>query len=78
MKRQINSQFYERTALSKNKAAMLRRGETEAVGADEAHYALDGLPNAVLAAEYKLALPDEATLVRELARTRRELEARES
>ena len=25
--RQIGSQFYERTALSKNKAAMLRRGE---------------------------------------------------
>jgi len=26
--RQIDSQFYERTALSRNKAAMLRRGET--------------------------------------------------
>ncbi|MFZ0931354.1 MAG: PDDEXK nuclease domain-containing protein [Syntrophobacteraceae bacterium] len=26
--RQINSQFYERTALSRNKAAMLRKGET--------------------------------------------------
>ncbi len=27
LKRQINSQFYERTALSKNKAAMLKKGE---------------------------------------------------
>lgn len=27
LKRQINSQFYERTALSKNKTAMLRKGE---------------------------------------------------
>jgi predicted nuclease of restriction endonuclease-like (RecB) superfamily len=47
-------------------------------GADEAHYALDGLPNEVLAAEYRLALPDEATLAQELARTRRELEDRSS
>jgi predicted nuclease of restriction endonuclease-like (RecB) superfamily len=28
--RQIDSQFYERTALSRNKASMLRRGETKA------------------------------------------------
>ncbi len=27
LERQINSQFYERTALSKNKAAMLRKGQ---------------------------------------------------
>jgi predicted nuclease of restriction endonuclease-like (RecB) superfamily len=45
-------------------------------GADEAHYALGGLPNPVLASEYKLALPDETTLVNELARTRAELERR--
>jgi predicted nuclease of restriction endonuclease-like (RecB) superfamily len=45
-------------------------------GADEAHYALDGLPNEVLAAEYRLALPDEDLLARELARTRRVLEER--
>jgi predicted nuclease of restriction endonuclease-like (RecB) superfamily len=45
-------------------------------GADEAHYALDGLPNEVLATEYRLVLPDEAELVQELARTRRELEER--
>ncbi|MDR0990501.1 MAG: DUF1016 domain-containing protein, partial [Propionibacteriaceae bacterium] len=44
-------------------------------GSDEARYALDGLPN-VLATEYKLALPDESALARELARTRSELESR--
>ncbi len=31
-----------------------------------ARYALEGLPNQVLAAEYKLQLPDEETLAREL------------
>ncbi len=44
-------------------------------GADEARYSLEGLANPVLAAEYKLALPNEATLASELARTRTELEA---
>ncbi len=34
-----------------------------------AHYALDGLPNKVLASEYKMALPDEQVLVDELKRT---------
>ncbi|QBR00377.1 PDDEXK nuclease domain-containing protein [Paraburkholderia pallida] len=41
-----------------------------------ARYALDGLPNKVLAAEYHMVLPDEELLARELARTRREWEAR--
>ncbi len=41
-----------------------------------AKYALEGLPNKVLAAEYKTALPDEKTLVAELERTRRMLEGR--
>jgi predicted nuclease of restriction endonuclease-like (RecB) superfamily len=45
-------------------------------GAAEAHYALDNLPNKVLAAEYQMVLPDEATIVRELERTRAELERR--
>lgn len=36
-----------------------------------AHYALEGLPNKVLAAEYKTALPDEKTLVAEIEKTRR-------
>jgi len=45
-------------------------------GADEARYSLDGLTNPVLAAEYKLVLPDEDILASELARTRAELEAR--
>jgi predicted nuclease of restriction endonuclease-like (RecB) superfamily len=43
-----------------------------------AHYALDGLPNKVLAAEYRLNLPDEKTLVAELNRTRKMLEGRKS
>ncbi|MBK6959870.1 MAG: DUF1016 family protein [Gammaproteobacteria bacterium] len=45
-------------------------------GAAEAHYALEGLANKVLAAEYQTVLPDEKLLAEELARTRRELEAR--
>jgi hypothetical protein len=45
-------------------------------GVAEAHYALEGLPNKVLAAEYQTVLPDEKLLAEELAKTRRELEAR--
>lgn len=45
-------------------------------GAAEAHYALEGLPNTVLAAEYQTVLPDEKLLAEELDKTRRELEAR--
>jgi predicted nuclease of restriction endonuclease-like (RecB) superfamily len=45
-------------------------------GAAEAHYALDGLPNKVLAAEYRTALPDEKLLAEELDKTRRDLEIR--
>jgi predicted nuclease of restriction endonuclease-like (RecB) superfamily len=45
-------------------------------GAAEAHYALDNLPNKVLAAEYRTALPDENLLAEELERSRRELETR--
>ncbi|MFN3161706.1 MAG: YhcG family protein [Rubinisphaera brasiliensis] len=41
-----------------------------------ARYSLEGLPNKVMAAEYKLALPDEAILVAELEKTQRELEHR--
>jgi hypothetical protein len=37
---------------------------------------LDNLPNKVLAAEYRTALPDENLLAEELERSRRELEAR--
>ncbi len=44
-------------------------------GSNEAHYALEGLPNKVLAAEYKTVLPDERLLAEELDKTRRELEA---
>ena len=45
-------------------------------GAAEAHYALEGLPNKVMAAEYRTVLPDEKLLAAELERTRRELETR--
>ena len=37
-----------------------------------AQYALEGLPNQIMAAEYKLALPDEATLIAELEKTQRQ------
>ncbi|MEO6244621.1 MAG: PDDEXK nuclease domain-containing protein [Opitutaceae bacterium] len=43
-----------------------------------AKYALDGLPNQVLAREYKLALPAERKLAAELANTRARLERRPS
>jgi predicted nuclease of restriction endonuclease-like (RecB) superfamily len=45
-------------------------------GAAEAHYALDSLPNKVLAAEYQTVLPDEKLIAEELERSRRELEQR--
>lgn len=41
-----------------------------------AHYALEGLPNKVLAAEYRTTLPDEKMLAEEIERTRRLLTAR--
>jgi predicted nuclease of restriction endonuclease-like (RecB) superfamily len=41
-----------------------------------ARYALDGLPNKIMAAEYKTVLPDVKQLEEELERSRRELEAR--
>ena len=41
-----------------------------------AKYALQGLPNKVLTAEYKLVLPDEKEIAEELEKTRRILEAR--
>lgn len=39
-----------------------------------AHYALEGLPNKVLAREYRLALPDEKRLAEEIERARERLE----
>src|ERR1035438_9508784 len=47
-------------------------------GAAEAHYALDNLPNKVLATEYQTVLPDEKLIAEELERSRRELEKRMS
>jgi transposase len=41
-----------------------------------AHYALEGLPNKVLAAEYRMALPNERLLADEIKKTRQQLEGR--
>jgi len=41
-----------------------------------AHYALDGLPNKMMAAEYRTVLPDEKLIAEELEQTRRVLERR--
>jgi hypothetical protein len=46
-------------------------------GAEEARYALDNLPNKVLAAENQMVLPDAKRLAQQLGRTRRELETRQ-
>ncbi len=61
-----------------------REGENPPVGLilcaqrDEAvaKYALDGLPNKVLAAEYRMALPDEDTLAQEIMKAQRLMEGR--
>ncbi len=42
-----------------------------------AHYALENLPNKVLAAEYRTTLPDEKTLAAEIKSKRRLLDLRE-
>ena len=39
-----------------------------------AHYALEGLPNKVMAAEYRMVLPEEKVLTAELEKTQRALE----
>ncbi len=62
----------------------VRQGENPPVGLilcaqkDEAvaQYALEGLPNKVMAAEYRTALPDEKALVDEIRRTQKFLEER--
>jgi predicted nuclease of restriction endonuclease-like (RecB) superfamily len=45
-------------------------------GSAEARYALDNLPNKILAAEYQTVLPDERLIAEELERSRRALDAR--
>lgn len=40
-----------------------------------ARYALDGLPNKILAAEYRTVLPDEQLIAAEIEKTRHQLEA---
>lgn len=46
-------------------------------GSAEAHYALTGLPNTVMAAQYQMVLPDEHILAQELEQTRKALEDRQ-
>jgi hypothetical protein len=41
-----------------------------------ARYALEGLPNKVLAAEYRMTLPQESLLAEEIEKTRRQLGTR--
>jgi predicted nuclease of restriction endonuclease-like (RecB) superfamily len=41
-----------------------------------AYYSLDGLPNKIMAAQYKTALPEEKVLAAELEKTRKLLESR--
>jgi len=43
-----------------------------------AKYALEGLPNKVLAAEYRTTLPDEKLIEHELEKSRRLLETRQT
>ena len=43
-------------------------------GAAEAHYALDNLPNKVLAAEYRTVLPEEKLIAEAFDRSRRVLD----
>ena len=47
-------------------------------GAGEAHYALNGLPNTVMASEYKVQLPDEKLLADELIRSQIALTAQKA
>ena len=44
--------------------------------ASVAHYALEGLPNKVLAAEYRTALPDADRIAAELTKARLAIESR--
>lgn len=47
-------------------------------GVAEAHYALDNLPNKVLASEYRTVLPDERLIVEELERSQAQLQERKA
>jgi predicted nuclease of restriction endonuclease-like (RecB) superfamily len=67
------------------KANWMREGENPPVGlilcsqkgAAQAHYALDGLPNKVMAAQYQLALPSAAVIEKELAAAIRAIESKQ-
>jgi hypothetical protein len=63
----------------------MREGENPPVGLilcsqrDEAiaRYALEGLPNKILATEYRTVLPEEKLIAEEIDKTRRQLETRQ-
>lgn len=71
------------TYLNYAKENWVREGESPPVGLilcaqkneAVARYALDGLPNKVMAAEYRTTLPDESVLASEIERTRKMLES---
>jgi len=70
--------------LNYTKAHWMKPGENPPIGLilcaekgnAEAHYALDGLPNKILAAEYKTVLPDEKLLADEIEKTQQALSIR--
>ena len=55
----------------------VKNEQARAKGTDEARYALEGLPNKIMAAEYQTVLPDEKLLAEELSKTRQVLEERQ-
>ena len=73
--RQISTLFYERTLLSRNKAAMLKKGGRVRPGEKLTPEEEIKDPK-VLAAEYKTVLPNERELVEELRRTQMVLGSR--
>ena len=70
--RQIGSQFYERVALSKNKAAMMQKAESLETDESKPEQAIRD----PFVLEF-LDLKDESRLVDELTRTQREWEHRQ-
>ena len=66
----LNLSRMEANVLSENYETLSRNS------GGKIHYALEGLPNKILASEYQIALPKEKDLAEELAKTRKLLESR--
>ncbi len=66
--------FYLSWPIAQTSSAQLADGADSRPNSMRADIALEGLPNKVLAGEYRTVLPDERTLAAELNRTRRLLE----